>query len=100
MTLPKIQLPQKPDYNKIAKVHDKFPQFMFGVYTDGLVLDKVTNELLYFYYENDRSDMLHTSLRTPSKRGAAIPSSFGKAPQDCFVPRNDGLRVHFLRDSL
>lgn len=41
-----------------VKKHPLFPQFMFGVYADGLILDKVTNELFYFYYDVDRSDLL------------------------------------------
>ena len=41
------------------KTHDTFEQFMFGVYTDGLIHDKLTNELIYFYYETDRSALLH-----------------------------------------
>ena len=40
------------------KIHDKFDQFMFGVYTDGLILDKLTNVLFYFYYETDRSKLV------------------------------------------
>ncbi len=35
-----------------------FEQFLFGVYTDGVILDKQTNELFYFYYDTDRSDTL------------------------------------------
>src|SRR5258708_3160721 len=46
-----------------VKVHDLFPQFMFGVYTDGVIFDKLTNELFYFYYENDRSSMLRKIMR-------------------------------------
>lgn len=38
-----------------VKVHELFDQFMFGVYKDGLILDKLTNELIYFYYDLDRS---------------------------------------------
>lgn len=59
-----------------VKTHEAFDQFMFGVYTDGLVLDKLTNEIFYFYYEEDRSDVLRrilnnhktfrTGLQTPS----------------------------------
>src|SRR3989344_7125864 len=41
-----------------VKVHEKFDQFLFGVYTDGLIFDKLTNELFYFYFENDRRDVL------------------------------------------
>ena len=36
------------------KVHDKFDQFAFGVYLDGLVLDTITNQLFYFYYKENR----------------------------------------------
>src|SRR3989344_8767702 len=41
-----------------VKVHDDFEQFLFGVYTDGLILDKLTGELTYFYYGTDRSAVL------------------------------------------
>jgi len=41
-----------------VKVHDEFDQFLFGVYTDGLILDKLTGELTYFYYDADRSAIL------------------------------------------
>src|SRR3989344_2887440 len=40
------------------KDHKRFDRFMFGVYTDGLVFDKLTNELFYFYYDTDRSAVL------------------------------------------
>ncbi|HBU07031.1 MAG TPA: anthranilate synthase component I [Candidatus Magasanikbacteria bacterium] len=42
----------EPNLN--VKIHDKFDQFMFGVYTDGLVFDNVTNQLFYFYYFTNR----------------------------------------------
>lgn len=41
-----------------VKVHEKFDQFLFGVYTDGLILDKLTGELTYFFYDEDRSAVL------------------------------------------
>lgn len=37
------------------KVHDTFGQFLFGAYTDGLIMDKLTDELTYFYDDVDRS---------------------------------------------
>lgn len=37
------------------KEHKDFEAFKFGVYLDGLVLDKVTGELFYFYYERERA---------------------------------------------
>lgn len=36
------------------KTHDRFEQFMFGLYTDGIIFDKVTNQLYYFYYDKNR----------------------------------------------
>ncbi|TSC87122.1 MAG: anthranilate synthase component I [Parcubacteria group bacterium Gr01-1014_8] len=52
-----------------VKVHDSFEQFMFGVYLDGLILDKLTNELFYFYYDNDRSGTLKEVMhRVPNKK--------------------------------
>lgn len=37
-----------------VKIHPLFDQFKFGAYTDGLVLDKRTNEVFYFYYDKNR----------------------------------------------
>lgn len=48
-----------------VKVHKEFDQFLFGVYTDGLVLDKLTNELFYFYFDRDRSEKLR-EIASPS----------------------------------
>lgn len=50
------------------KTHDLFEQFMFGVYTDGLILDKETNELFYFYYNQDRSNILRNIMKSKLKR--------------------------------
>ena len=41
-----------------VKLHDTFDQFLFGVYTDGLIYDKVTNELHYFYYKKNRLSLI------------------------------------------
>jgi len=48
------------------KVHKDFEQFMFGVYADGVVHDKLTNELFYFYYDTDRSEVLRELMRERS----------------------------------
>lgn len=45
------------------KIHPDFEQFMFGVYADGVILDKLTNELFYFYYTVDRSQMVNDFLK-------------------------------------
>ena len=62
------------------KIHDLFDQFMFGAYTDGLIFDKLTNELFYFYYDTDRSGILKKALNLKLK----------KRP----------LRVDFIKDGL
>lgn len=63
-----------------VKVHDSFDQCMFGVYTDGLVLDTMTNELFYFYYTEDRSAIIQEIMHEEVQEGA--------------------LTVQFLRDTL
>jgi anthranilate synthase component I len=50
------------------KVHELFDPFLFGVYTDGLVLDKVTNEIFYFYYDTDRSPLLQKIRQSEIKK--------------------------------
>ena len=51
-----------------VKKHPLFDQFKFGVYTDGLILDKETNELFYFYYNEDRSNILRNIMKSKLKR--------------------------------
>lgn len=41
-----------------VKIHELFDQFMFGVYEDGIILDKHTHELFYFYYKVNRIEIL------------------------------------------
>jgi anthranilate synthase component I len=58
-----------------------FENFKFGLYLDGLVLDKMTGEIFYFYYKNDKSDLIQEFLQelkknTPSKRSKSIISEF------------------------
>ena len=48
------------------KVHEYFDQFMFGVYTDGLVVDKMTNEIFYFYYDKNRIEELRGFIKEPT----------------------------------
>lgn len=46
------------------KVHPLFDQFVFGVYPDGLIFDKLTNEVFYFYFEKDRSDLIRKIIKS------------------------------------
>lgn len=48
--------------------HDTFDSFVFGVFTDGFVLDKMTNELFYFHYGNNRFHELKEALSTKPKK--------------------------------
>jgi len=45
-----------------VKVHKDFDPFLFGVYTDGVIADKLTNELFYFSYGDDRSEVIKRML--------------------------------------
>ena len=43
--------------------HPLFPQFMFDVYTDGVIYDKYTGELTYFYYDENRLSLILSLLK-------------------------------------
>lgn len=52
-----------------VKVHNLFDQFLFGVYEDGLILDKVTGELFYFYYIKNRIKKVEALMKKKIKPG-------------------------------
>lgn len=60
-----------------VKTHEKFPTFLFGVYTDGIILDKLTNELLYFYHDEDRSPVIKKILKSQYKKTSLTVISKG-----------------------
>jgi len=39
-----------------------FDAFKFGLFMDGLILDKMTGEIIYFYYHNSRLDLVKTLI--------------------------------------
>lgn len=46
-------------FEKIPQSHDvDEPLMEFGIYSDGILFDNKTKRLLYFYYDNDRSNEL------------------------------------------
>ena len=51
-----------------VKIHPLFDQFMFGVYIDGLIHDKLTNELFYFFYDGDRSRIFKKIMNTKLRK--------------------------------
>jgi len=50
------------------KIHKLFPTILFGLYTDGVIYDKVTGELVYFYYTKNRLPYIIDILKTPVKK--------------------------------
>lgn len=40
-----------------------FDAFKFGLYKDGLILDKMTNEIFYFYYDENREALVNELIR-------------------------------------
>ncbi|MCB1179797.1 MAG: anthranilate synthase component I family protein [Leptospiraceae bacterium] len=42
-----------------------FPVFQLGVYKDGLILDKMTGETYYFYYEENRIEKVKSWMEEP-----------------------------------
>lgn len=62
------------------KAHPLFDQFLFGAYTDGIILDKLTNEIFYFYYDQNRIHILKKIIQSNVKKAS--------------------LKVKFLGDSL
>lgn len=45
--------------------HQDFEMFKFGLYKDGLIYDTVTGVLSYFYYDNDRSELIKDYIARP-----------------------------------
>lgn len=52
------------------KSSDKFEMFKFGVYLDGLIYDQVTGEVFYYYYDENRFDVVQNYLN-------AVPPAYG-----------------------
>ncbi len=44
---------------------DYFDAFKFGVFKDGLILDKMTNEVFYFYYDDNREALVQSLIEAP-----------------------------------
>ena len=72
-----------------VKVHADFDPILFGAYKDGLVFDKLTNELFYFHYGKDRSDLLndiiHTKTREKSFKATFLKDGLTKGEHEKVV---------------
>ncbi len=44
---------------------EMFDAFRFGLYKDGIIFDKMTGEIVYFYYEDSRLALVETLLNAP-----------------------------------
>jgi len=53
-----------------VQTHPDFPQFQFGLYTDGLVFDRFTGEITYFFYGRDRSDVVHECVHVAQSKNS------------------------------
>ncbi|EAR09307.1 anthranilate synthase component I family protein [Reinekea blandensis] len=51
---------------------DLFDAFRFGLFKDGLVLDKMTGELFYFYYDENRIDDIRALLNEPYEGNGSL----------------------------
>ena len=71
------------------KAHADFDPFRFGVYTDGLVLDKMTGEVFYVYFHEDRSARVRTWLKAPAPTHERLSvRSPGPESQRIRIPRH------------
>ncbi|MGP5494641.1 anthranilate synthase component I family protein [Psychrobacter celer] len=68
-----------------AKASDDFEPFKFGVYLDGLTLDKMTGEIFYFYYPTEQQDNRIEQIK-----------ALLDAPIPCYEPPS----VEFLADGM
>ncbi|MGP5210726.1 anthranilate synthase component I family protein [Psychrobacter alimentarius] len=68
-----------------AKSSEDFEPFKFGVYLDGLTLDKMTGEIFYFYYPTTQQDNRIEQI---------------KSLLDAPVPRYEPPSVEFLGDGM
>lgn len=50
-----------------VQTSDNFDAFRFGVYEDGLIYDKMTGSIQYFYYRTNRIEIVQNLLTTPLK---------------------------------
>ncbi|MEC8081140.1 MAG: anthranilate synthase component I family protein [Pseudomonadota bacterium] len=59
---------------------DMFDGFRFGLYKDGLILDKMTGQVFYFYYDEDRSELVQTLLKAPvPENGSLVVTPAGES---------------------
>ncbi|MFA6551497.1 MAG: anthranilate synthase component I family protein [Patescibacteria group bacterium] len=60
-------------------LHEQFDQFKFGVYKDGLVYDKKTGEIFYFYYDENRIEILNKIKNQPNSKSKVSVKFLGNS---------------------
>ncbi|MDE2589377.1 MAG: chorismate-binding protein, partial [Patescibacteria group bacterium] len=61
-----------------VRSHPLFPRFLFDVYTDGVIYDKYTGELTYFYYDENRLATILRLLQQTLHRKHLVVSSLSQ----------------------
>ncbi|WP_227430507.1 anthranilate synthase component I family protein [Psychrobacter sp. I-STPA6b] len=79
-----------------AKASEHFEPFKFGVYLDGLTLDKMTGEIFYFYYPNKQADSNNGNSHTSQANRMADIQALLDAP----IPSYQPPKVEFLGDGM
>ena len=65
------------DNLKITK-NNNFESFKFGVYLDGLIFDQMTGEIFYYYYEDNKIEILKDILKQNNKFNKNVDCKFIK----------------------
>lgn len=79
-----------------VKAHKQFEQFMFGAYTDGLLFDKLTNDLVYFFHDQDRSGIVKELL----SRSTPVGSFKAHHPKDGLTKEEHATVVETVKEQI
>ena len=58
--------------------NNNFESFKFGVYLDGLIFDQMTGEVFYYYYEDNKIEILNDILKQNNKFNKNVDCKFIK----------------------
>lgn len=59
--------------------HRQYPAFQMGLFTDGLLHDKMTGETTYFYFLEDRREQIAVAVALPRKTEATTVNPLGQS---------------------
>ena len=62
--------------NLQIKKNVNFESFKFGVYLDGLILDQMTGEIFYYYYEENKIELLKSVLKKTENITQPVETEF------------------------